>query len=280
MNIKLKHEALLCNWIRDSQENLKIGNLACFHLGSSVFEGEIWKYNLCKRDSKRIFPGDSFWHKLLHMWHGYNYHQPQNSVMVKKQLLLCNSHIQLGGKPIPPHRSGMGTMATVGQLWENKHFINYEQAKAKYDLSITWYMYMSLIAAIPQYWKFCLSTQDLAGEMTTKEESIRGLSKISSWVYRDKNSDLSALRKTASIWNRKLAAAQPGDLPHFVKHFKTVKLFSGVTKLRDFQYRLLHNKIFCNDVLVHWHKVDSNICNLCGKHKQTIVHLMVECPEV
>ena len=51
-------------------------------------------------------------------------------------------------------------------------------------------------------------------------------------------------------------------------------------KLRDFQYQLLHNKSFCNDVLVHWHKVESNICNLCHLKKQTIMHLLWECAAV
>ena len=61
------------------------------------------------------------------------------------------------------------------------------------------------------------------------------------------------------------------------RHFKNIKI---TVKLRNFQYRLLHNKIFCNDILVHWHKVESNVCNLCNLEEQSIIHLLCLCSTV
>ena len=67
------------------------------------------------------------------------------------------------------------------------------------------------------------------------------------------------------------------NLVEFKKFFENIRLVMDVVRYRDFQYRLLHNKIFCNDILMHWGKVTSNICNLCHKEKQTILHLMYQC---
>ena len=73
---------------------------------------------------------------------------------------------------------------------------------------------------------------------------------------------------------------QKGDLgitlTEMSKAFQSIKKFTDITKYKDFQYRLLINKIFCNDVLVHWKKVDSNECDFCGI-KQSPIHLFWDC---
>ena len=60
--------------------------------------------------------------------------------------------------------------------------------------------------------------------------------------------------------------------------FARVHKSSDVIKLRDFQYRLLLNKVFTNDVLYKWKIKDNVNCELCNENiKQTIMHLIVYC---
>ena len=47
-------------------------------------------------------------------------------------------------------------------------------------------------------------------------------------------------------------------------------------KLRNFQYRLLLNKIFTNDTLYKWKIVHSPLCEYC-KEIQSVVHLLIDC---
>ena len=101
---------------------------------------------------------------------------------------------------------------------------------------------------------------------------------MSQWVYKDMNKSGVALRKVASVWTKKLNVIHTPT--SCAEHFKAIRLITTVVKLRSFQYRLLHNKIFCNDILVHWGKSNNNVCNLCGLSKQTILHLMYDCPKV
>ena len=49
-------------------------------------------------------------------------------------------------------------------------------------------------------------------------------------------------------WHNKYSIVT--DLKFIRSCFKNINEISKVTKLKDFQYRLLHNKIFCNDILV------------------------------
>ena len=49
------------------------------------------------------------------------------------------------------------------------------------------------------------------------------------------------------------------------------------TKLRDFQYRLLLNTIVLNRKLFHYNIRDNDRCYYCITHRETVIHLFVEC---
>ena len=140
---------------------------------------------------------------------------------------------------------------------------------------VGWLEYQSLTSAIPKLWKFFLKTPHLMDDSTSKFSELFSHKKVSQWAYRDMMSSQNALYKVAENWYKKAAIDE--NIQAYVAHFKNIQAITNVVKYRDFQYRLLHNKIFCNDQLVHWKKVQSNICNLCEDSKQTIVHLMSEC---
>ena len=90
------------------------------------------------------------------------------------------------------------------------------------------------------------------------------------------NENDSAIVKSGKHWNKKL-----NDFCYDVhrKSFKNIYVTTNVIKLRSFQYRLLHNKIFCNNILYYWKKVDTQYCEWCINSKQDIIHLLWECPK-
>ena len=113
----------------------------------------------------------------------------------------------------------------------------------------------------------------------SKYESITDNVKVSRWVYQDLTHSDSVLHKLANVWENRLDPAML-DTSNLRRCFKNIAKYSISVKLRDFQFRFLHNKIFCNDILVHWRKVDSHLCNFCKIEKQTIRHLMFECSKI
>ena len=66
----------------------------------------------------------------------------------------------------------------------------------------------------------------------------------------------------------------------FKQAFKNINGYTNIVKYRNFQFRLLHNKIFCNNILFHWKIKNSQKCDWCPCTKQDVVHLMVNCPMV
>ena len=121
--------------------------------------------------------------------------------------------------------------------------------QAKPLIRMGWLEYMCLISAVPNAWKDALHSADTSDQMT-KEETIRGQCKVSQWVYKDMNHTEKILVKVSDIWNKKLNVSCTWE--DYANLFKAIKRITSVVKLQNFQYRLLHNKIFCNDVLVHW----------------------------
>ena len=63
------------------------------------------------------------------------------------------------------------------------------------------------------------------------------------------------------------------------KLFKNIRKITNVTKLRNFQFRLLHNIIFCNNILFFWNIKTSQICDNCDQ-KEDVVHMLIRCQAV
>ena len=102
------------------------------------------------------------------------------------------------------------------------------------------------------------------------------LPKVTAMIYHEQMCDDSHPLQSAKIWSNKL---NHFDIGIHLRTFKDLYSVTNVTKLRNFQYRLLHNKIFCNNVLYHWKKVPSQYCEFCNDrtNKQDAIHLLYLC---
>ena len=63
----------------------------------------------------------------------------------------------------------------------------------------------------------------------------------------------------------------------YLKAFQNIYRCTNVTKLRDFQYRLLLNKLVFNKDFVSWGRMDDELCNFCGCNTETFTHVYSEC---
>ena len=131
-------------------------------------------------------------------------------------------------------------------------------------------------SAILNYWEFLIKTPNLIDENVPKHEVIAHMSKVSQYIYELTLID-DILCKCTETWYRK--ADIMTNIDEMRKHFKNGNNTTCSVKLRTFQLRLLHNKIFCNDILVHWRKKNSNKCDFCD-YKQDIKHLLYDCTEI
>ena len=278
IDIRTKHEALLYNWVVDSKYNANIKNMMDGFLG---LDSELlWECNLTGKDSKKYIPGNTFWHNLIHRWNNFNYHKPQNAEMIREQIICFNSFIKKNGNVIKDKKWRSDYIMRIKDLLRpvGNEFMSYDEILIKYPTAaFNWLEHTAIISAIPDDWKTKLRERN-SETFTTRYSKLGDNVKVSQMFYKDIMSSNCNLEKCKEIWRRKGMLEE--DIESFRKHFKNIYDLTDMVKLRDFQFRLLHNKIFCNDILVHWRKVDSNVCNFCKVEKQTIVHLMYRCPVV
>ena len=76
-------------------------------------------------------------------------------------------------------------------------------------------------------------------------------------------------------WENELLIHIPYDT--YVKYFNNIYACTQVTKLRDFQYRLLLRKIVLNTQLFRWNIHNNKLCRFCETHDETITHFFYNC---
>ena len=275
VDIRKKHLALLINWIKIAKTNKEIWVLARNHFGDYMENDFIWKCNISPDDVKLNFK-EGFWKNVLYAWSTINYQCPQNDDNILEQIIWLNSNIKIDKKVIKPTPGLPKELKVKNIVNENHEMLNYQSFCIKYPNTVSWLKHCSMVCAIPEYWKIVIKNQcDLNDDYINYYEELDG-NLPSKRIYHILNNDEGELIASARKWARKLPNLR-SDVHQHLNAFKDLYKCTISSKLRNFQYRLLHNKIFCNDVLFHWKIKDSQKCDWCEYPKQNICHLLYEC---
>lgn len=106
-------------------------------------------------------------------------------------------------------------------------------------------------------------------------ERLSNETKISKIVYEKLISESCSIDKVRQKWQNRLAVVI--DEKEFSNLFKAITKVTINTKLRDFQYRFLHNNIVTNFHLKIWKIRQDDMCTFCNSVREYTVHLFVEC---
>lgn len=138
---------------------------------------------------------------------------------------------------------------------------------------------MQILSAIPLEWKqTVLNSPGSAVDRMSNYEKLNATKKISHIVY-DKLIDNSAsVDKKRLKWINRLGC----DISEqeFLTAFVNILSPTIYTKLRDFQYRLLHNLVVTNFNLKCWRMRIDDLCTFCNSQREFTCHLFIECPVI
>ena len=262
-----------------SSERVKLGsncanecrNLAGYFLGACIENNLIWQCNLKSKDAMKVFENANFWKFVVNAWCKLRFTLPQSKEAIRAQLVWFNSEVKSDNEVLRP--LPFPKLFRIGDLLDNEGCILEYEKYCKNGTRVNWLHYKTICATIPPYWRTVLSSNAniVDCERVSFEELIvkGSLARI---AYHEMNDSISAVQQAAKHWNKTLSNFE------FQRHldaFKNLYLVTNVAKLRNFQYRLLHNKIFCNNVLYYWGKTDSQKCEWCNTcEKQEIMHLL------
>ena len=99
-------------------------------------------------------------------------------------------------------------------------------------------------------------------------------SKITRDVYERLIKDETNMMKYLGSWERDNIEL---NLEDYRKAFTRLYQCTKITKFRDFQYRLLLNKLVFNEHLVKWGKETDNLCGFCKLAPENFKHIYSEC---
>ena len=275
VDLRAKHMSLLIKSIHLAQNHPQLHELAAYFCGIVNMES-ITKANLNVKDSNLVLPGNNYWSHVFRKWLEITYHEPQNKDTVLRQRIEYNSMLKIENRVIKNklwHQSGIVTLQDIWNNDKERFFLYSEITEIAPELP--WMDYYSLISAIPHCWKFLLTRDNLKDNREFLEDHLNHphLTKIIYCKIIEVKSD--SMTNSAHKIQKMLQAEI--DWNSQKNAFKHIYSLTNIDKLRNFQFRLLHNKIFCNDVLFHWKKVDMQRCDFCTEPKQTVMHLLWHC---
>ena len=143
----------------------------------------------------------------------------------------------------------------------------------------TFLNYHSVVSAIPKAWK-CILHQNIPGEidehftwLSTFTETKRG----TPWAYNlIRKYDTNAIDTTRTYWCLKLNVNIEQEEWQQIRSHSYYAITISV-RLRDFQYRVLSNRLVTNKDRNIWDKNISDKCTFCKNYVETTLHILYEC---
>ena len=204
-----------------------------------------------------------FWKQICYHWFEYKQVQKLNV----QQIIWCNSNVLIENVPILISKCVNKGLIYIYQLYKDNGEWRDEQDMLT-EFNLNWFEYQKIKRAISQY-----------GELDIKEyvELYNELGKCK----RKTTKIYSTLCNNEEILNHvqiRLNGYFEVTIKEIQDAYKALYKQTNIVKYRDFQYRLLSNAIYTNNVLYHWKKVPSQRCDWCHEPKQTVEHMLFLCP--
>ena len=277
-NLRLKCKALKIAWLFTPNDFCQAQINAVAPEG---LDSRFWECMMEKRDvvkfliNKDINP---FWSEVIHHWFEFTWsmNATENKQNINQYTIIWfNSDVKSDGEVLYYAKAAKSGFTMLGDLLNDElNPCTFKEINERFPDSMTWWQYTVLISAIPKKWIKILKQVSRESAPEYWYEKLENIKKVPAYVYKlisETRSDTYILKYRQL--NKKCGITED----EFHRAFKNLYSVTNVTKLRDFQYRLLVNAIHTNTRLIHWKIVESAICEFCLEEKQTVTHLMYEC---
>ena len=275
-NFSLKDKALKASWIQFLETDPYVEQFAYRALDYDMKEN-IWKVNINVEDIKMLFP-QSFWRDVLSSWSEFNFEAgiELEKSEILSQIIWYNSNLRVKNSPFCFKRPLKNGLMYLNQL------VNYEGGLLSCQnvcqmFELTTMQYNMITASLPKRWLSILKNYD--GEEINiyheKYENFKKKAKPVSFYYKNVNSEVSRMQKYWDKWKNVTKLETEYDV--FCEQFKNIYLVTNNTKMRSFQYRLLHGALVFNSHLFRWKIKSNNLCTNCEEDKETYSHFFFDC---
>ena len=265
-------------WVKRLLTADKKGSWKCFfdlsmkELGGDLF----WTCNLhCNDKIKQV--KNAFMREILVSWSNLAFSENPPERYIHNQVIWNNSCIRINGEVIFKRTwINKGVLKMHHLLNEQGTFLTHSEFKNKYEIKCNFLEFFSIISAIPPQWKRVLRNPQTQNK-NYQEELIfdtKKASKVCRFIHRKCVDKLLQVPKAQEKWNQILSDPVTNWTQIYIIPVKSTLS----TKLRYFQFKILHNIIGVNKLLKRIGIVDSDLCTFCLDAIESVSHLFWECP--
>ena len=280
-DLQAKQDAIKVSWIFKLNDNNPFLARCAYKALDWDLKEKLWKCNLCLQDVWKEFIEENFWCHMLFAWCKINYRNPQSCDEMLEQCIWFNSNIKVGGKVIKwKHWIDKDIMVI-------KDLLNCEGARlSAQELNVNWLELETISNNFPPVWKLWLV--ELSSENECLLDMMAGYvlyDKICALRHESRNrflydmfiADDRCALKYATRWRE---SGIEVDIDKYLEGFKILHECTKISKFRDFQYRLLLDKVTLNAQLKEWGVVDNDMCTFCNTEMETPRHIFYRCLRV
>ena len=274
-DIKSFNNALKLTWIR-RLFNSKAKWKTLLELRSPCLF-EIHKFGNTFINNTRNNINNQFWKDVMTAFSSFNekYYQ-ESDTETDFCSFLYNDKIKIGNDTIRNKILRENNIFYIHQLKDNNKFLSHREFETKYIIKINFLNYNSIISAVKNFQsKFPIQSQPKKLERQPHFDFLMKNTKGASHIYQFLLSEKG--KNTGQIkWN----TINDIDEEQWRKSFYILKTTTSDTKLQWFQIRLLHYILTTNRSVSKFMENQSDLCEFCGSHSETIQHVMWHCPRV
>lgn len=215
-----------------------------------------------------------FYKNILERWQELNSKKPLNVNEFKQEIIWNNRFIKTNGKSMFYKRWVNKGILKIRDLLDNhEQFLSFENFKRKFSVRCTFLDYAGVLAAIPKEWK---------SEITSNTaRDVSELSKADSNIHDIVSTKQARLMFAEKSFSPPIVETTLRNLVSNVKDIYELPFKVTVeSKMRSFQYKLIHNIIPTNLSLHRMKIKESPRCEHCSCQNETLLHRFCECPKV
>ena len=274
VNLSTKEDALKALWLCILKNDVDMSILAYYNL-NNIMKDVIWRCNLQNSDAKYVNnKPENFWTHVLESWCVYNYESDVIDLEVPNQIIWYNSHVRIDKKPFFWKKAYKSGLKFVSQLFVNGRFIDAEEAEDKFQLN--WLQYQAIKKALPKsFTEAMLNGYTHVTTMIYKYDSFVLSVNPTQLYYKRVTTDTELVYSTYIRWVVNINLTLSYE--EYKKMFTNIYVITNNTKLRSFQFRLLHLSLITNVQLAKWHIISNESCYFCQQNAETVSHLLFEC---
>ena len=202
---------------------------------------------------------------------------------VASQCLWHNKYIKIDDKTIFSSSLSAKGINFVGQLFQNNQQIKkWDELKTEFDLiEKEKFLIVQITHALPISWKEILRNYTesinnlvIQDHHLIKKHQMLSLNKLNSATLYEILIDANNIKPTSQTYFENLFSNFKPDWKSIYLLPRRVTLDAN---LRMFQYKLLNNVLYLNNMLFRFKKVDSPLCSYCNEEEEILFHLFHSC---